>query len=151
MNISEMIDKITEGFIVAALWADGIPAEDDPMELGGLEHMEMDEVGREFYRTHVSAFVIQHADLVEFWLDHPERYQPQDCGPLDYFGHTLYLSGAGHGVSFTDRNIGELGVVLDRLVSYRFEGMHPYQIEVDGDIATSEWHIEQFLPIKEYA
>jgi hypothetical protein len=102
-DISLNVDDIARGLITAALWADCMPLEEDG-EIGGGEDLEMCEEGKLAARALCLAFVLAHLDDCATWC---ENFDSSDGDSAEAFlGHTLYLSAAGHGVSFDDRTYG---------------------------------------------
>lgn len=74
----------------------------EPDEHGGLQHLEPSPEVNAWARDICERFVkAAEDDDIE---QHMSRLPDPDGGaPEEYIGHTLYLQGAGHGVSFTDR------------------------------------------------
>lgn len=121
MNVDNTLTSpvlaMARGFAHAALWADCTPLEDgngeeSTGERGGCEHLPVSPALLAYSAFVCGRFVDEHwSDIVSHCDALPD---PDGGDPMEYVGHTLYLSAAGHGVGFTDRR-GE-GPVADALV-----------------------------------
>lgn len=105
MMTNEQILEVTQGYIAAMLWSTGDGEENESYE--GFELS--DEANTKAYQI-CFKFVFENLKDCQLFI---EQYQPKyGCNVYECLGHDLWLTSAGHGVGFWDRDLGELG---DRL------------------------------------
>ncbi len=116
-------DEFVNGYIEAILWADCLPfCESDgwhDAESGGREHLDVSSETRQA--------IIERGQLREFVADNLDDllqyvaacnsgvrvpYDASQGSPESFAGHDFYLTRAGHGAGFWNRDLGSLG---DRL------------------------------------
>lgn len=111
------IEAFIDGYIECALWADCMPAEDDPDgESGGRESLELRDGARERMSVDCLAFCEANArDLAEYC--ERRSYDPSQGPVSSYAGHDFWLTRNGHGAGFWDRGLGTLGERLTAAAS----------------------------------
>lgn len=121
--VAEMVD----GYITAALWADLMPDGEDG-ELGCTDPSEyvdmVDPESRSAVVAYVASFAVANRDDLSTLAEmNAARGEWTDA---ELAGHDLYLTGAGHGCGFWDRNYGDAGDRLSEACKYQSESAHPY-------------------------
>lgn len=104
MITEQNINDMADGWITAALWADGVPLDYDPEtgECGDLQHLTVPESDRRRVIELCKLFVARNAnDLLTF--AHSRSFDPSEGSVWDHVGHDLYLTSAHHGTGFWDR------------------------------------------------
>lgn len=97
------VERFIDGYIECALWADCMPASDDPnAESGGGEHLELRNGAREKMAADCRTFCEENADDLA-------RYCEQRGFDASYAGHDFWLTRQHHGAGFWDRGLGALG------------------------------------------
>ena len=105
---SLIIDKIVKGYIAAMLWSsvDTQPHTGDDLE--SLEDFEVSsQLKGEAFHICLGFYDENEQDCQLFVEQYNSEYDLWEC-----LGHDLWLTSAGHGVGFWDRDLDELG---DRL------------------------------------
>ena len=120
------IEKVVEGYIMAALWADCMCAcgsGDCDCESGGRTHLKVRPSDERYITQLVEQFVKEHPSDCELYiLRHGDwNGQTDSMGRSHYsasecLGHDLRMTAGGHGVGFWDRGLGDLGDRLTKAV-----------------------------------
>lgn len=97
------LDDLVEGITTCALWTSCSPPEDDPDgETGGREHLEPTPELVDAMRVLGARFLLA-ADRDDVEAFCAAMGDPDGGDPMEYAGHTFYLSASGAGVCFADR------------------------------------------------
>lgn len=109
MNQSEFLN----GYITALLWSSR--DEYQGKEYESLEDFELSDIARTECENDCRAFMGAAAPLL---LQYVEQITVSNCTPWEHAGHDFWLTRAGHGVGFWDRDLGELGDQLSEICGF---------------------------------
>lgn len=103
-------ELIAKHYLIACIWAD-CPEGTNPRAT---------KQAIEAAKHTAAEFVKLAGPLLDELREYPEYWAHPDCGGhLEAaIGHDLYLTSAGHGVGFWDRDLGELGDKLSAICGW---------------------------------
>jgi len=128
----EQFDEFVRGYITAALWSTiDVSNEDEHLDA----RYDASDLSPDALKTMVGvcqAFVdANEDDLLEYAKEREYVRHRGEGTAWDYAGHDLWLTAAGHGCGFWDRDLGELG---DRLTERCRKVEVPHLWAADGKL-----------------
>jgi|TARA_R110000851_G_scaffold270161_2_gene422825 hypothetical protein len=121
------LNKLLEGYLVAALWAEGGDGEFDGMSI----HIDIAQESIDKSKEDIKTFLDKVGNQVYevIWGDFLTGDNAEDA---EQIGHDLLLTRNGHGAGFWDRDLGELGDALTQ-ASEEMGKVHVYKGD-DGKV-----------------
>lgn len=110
-------ESFVDGYIICALWADGIHYSDEDCNIGGLHHLDLRNDARHkmIELGQLKEFVKMASDDLQLYCEQMGPWHGSDdrgyCEdpPEHRAGHDFWLTRQEHGAGFWDRGLGELG------------------------------------------
>jgi hypothetical protein len=115
---ADRIDKMTRGYIAAALWSTG--GLEDPEtgeDLDNLDNFEFSDEAKSDAWKYCAEFYDRYTTDLGAYAG---TYKPSGGHDVwECAGHDLWLTAGGHGVGFWDRGLGRLGDRLSKACGWR--------------------------------